>query len=226
VRTNESHPIPDEWLIWQLADSAFPSGGFAHSGGLEAAWQHGVVSDSASLARWLNASMQQIIRGILPLVERAGSDQAAMVEIDRGCDLFLNNHVANRASRAQGRAFVATAAGVFDRESLGQLLQSVRSQQTPGHFPVVFGAVCRQIGIEPNRAARLFAFMFLRSQISVAVRLGIIGPLEGQRLQAQWAGASHETIEGIADPAPVQISPVMDLIQGTQDRLYSRLFQS
>ena len=44
----------NQWLLWQLADSAFPTGGFAHSGGLEAAWQNGEVSN----------------RGDVPLQER------------------------------------------------------------------------------------------------------------------------------------------------------------
>jgi hypothetical protein len=30
-----------DWLIWQLMDSAFPTGGFAHSNGFEAAFQAG-----------------------------------------------------------------------------------------------------------------------------------------------------------------------------------------
>ena len=41
---------PDEWVLWQLLDSAYPTGGFAHSGGLEAAWQHGEVGTRQALA--------------------------------------------------------------------------------------------------------------------------------------------------------------------------------
>lgn len=29
--------MPSDWIAWQLCDSAFPAGAFAHSGGLEAA---------------------------------------------------------------------------------------------------------------------------------------------------------------------------------------------
>ncbi len=36
----------------------------------------------------------------------------------RWCDAFLSNHVANRASRTQGRALVATAARIFPEEAL------------------------------------------------------------------------------------------------------------
>jgi hypothetical protein len=32
---------PSDWLVWQLLDSGLPTGGFAHSCGLEAAMQLG-----------------------------------------------------------------------------------------------------------------------------------------------------------------------------------------
>src|SRR5437764_980339 len=41
--------LSDDFTIWQLIDSAFPTGGFAHSSGLEAAWQHGEVRGRTEL---------------------------------------------------------------------------------------------------------------------------------------------------------------------------------
>ena len=34
-----------DWITWQLADSAFPAGGYAHSAGVESAMQAGVIHD-------------------------------------------------------------------------------------------------------------------------------------------------------------------------------------
>ncbi|HZH77778.1 MAG TPA: urease accessory protein UreF, partial [Archangium sp.] len=41
------------WRVLQLADSAFPTGGFAHSGGLEAAVQQGEVRGREGLERFV-----------------------------------------------------------------------------------------------------------------------------------------------------------------------------
>src|SRR5258707_5324597 len=57
----------NDWLIWQLIDSAFPTGGFAHSAGLEAAWQHGEVRNSGELVSFLEASLQQHGRAPTPV---------------------------------------------------------------------------------------------------------------------------------------------------------------
>ena len=60
-----------EWLIWQLADSAFPAGSFAHSCGLEAAWQAGEVRDVDGLRQFVREVIWQAGRGSLPLLTSA-----------------------------------------------------------------------------------------------------------------------------------------------------------
>src|ERR1700733_9793520 len=102
-----------DWLICQLSDSAFPAGGFAHSGGLEAAWQHGRVSAGESLEGLIRCQLQQISRAAVPFVAAAHADPRRLLELDSTCEALLSNHVANRASRAQGQAFLLASSRIF-----------------------------------------------------------------------------------------------------------------
>jgi urease accessory protein len=102
-----------DWLTWQIVDSAFPTGVFAHSWGLESAWQHGEVEDSAALQRFVEASVHQAGYAVLPLVNAAFDDPERYEALDELADAFLVNTVANRASRTQGRALAATADRVW-----------------------------------------------------------------------------------------------------------------
>jgi urease accessory protein len=211
----------NDWLIWQLADSAFPTGGFAHSGGLEAAWQHGAVRDAAALEAYIDASLRQAARGPAVFVAAAWRGPARWAEVDAACDLFLNNHVVNRASRAQGRALIASAARAFATDGLVDLNRSARRGRTSAHLAPAWGAVCRAMDVDAARTTSLFLFAAARSLVSSAVRLGIVGPIEGQQIQTRLASREWRIAE-----EPMQTAPILDLLQGTQDRLYSRLFQS
>ncbi len=71
--------------------------------------------------------------------------------------------------------------------------------------------------------------MQLRSNIAAAVRLNIVGPMEGQTIQFELSTEAESVVTqgltlSLEDMA--QTNPLLDLWQGTQDRLYSRLFQS
>lgn len=208
-------------LVLQLADSALPTGGFGHSGGLEAAWQLGEIPDRAHLAAFLEASLRQAGSASLPLVMETHWRPSRLPELDQLCDAWTSNHVANRASRLQGRAFWTASTHAF--------LPDLPAPPAPGHFAPAFGCILRRLELPPETTAHLFLFQHLRSLVSAAIRLGIVGPLEAQGLQYRLGplltrlteGAADLTIDDLAQP-----SPLLDLWQGAQDRLYSRLFQS
>ncbi len=211
---------PDAWLVWQLVDSAFPTGGFAHSGGLEAAWQHGEIRSRGELRSWLEASLQQVAQTAIPFVNAAHSEPERLEELDQICDAFTSNHVANRASRLQGRAFLAAVDRVFARPSRAIAF---------GHLAPGFGAAMRDLGMSHEESVRLFVFLHMRSAISAAIRLNIIGPMEGQATQHQLAGRAENAVErgrSLTLDDLAQSAPLLEMWQSSQDRLYSRLFQS
>src|SRR5437773_164619 len=136
-----------DWLIWQLADSAFPTGGFAHSYGLEAAWHQAEV-DRASLPYFVRDAIGQAGRGLLPFVTAAHQNQEDLAVIDVRCDVFLRNVVANRASRVQGRAWLATIERAFPRPVVHSLCETARRRLEARHYPALFGATLNALEVD------------------------------------------------------------------------------
>ncbi len=222
-------PGENDWLLWQLCDSAFPTGGFAHSLGLEAAWQHGEVRNRTELVSFIEAGLQQLGHAALPFVTAAFDAPEKIGEFDQLCDAFTTNHVANRASRAQGRAMLSAVERIFPQRE-NKISQSAEMKaEALLHFAPIFGALMCELMLPRQTAQRLFFFSQLRGVFAAAVRLNIIGPMEAQILQQRAAVTAEEILarcESLTLDDLAQTSPLLDLWQGAQDRLYSRLFQS
>jgi urease accessory protein len=181
------------------------------------------VRNRADFGSFLEAALQQCGWNALPLVRAAHREPERLGELDAWCDAFTNSHVANRASRLQGRALFASFERIFPsaRPSAGL--------PAAGHFAPMFGVLFGRLGIDAQTTVRLYAFNFLRGLIAAAVRLNIVGPMEAQTIQFRLG----PRVETICEQSAVrsledltQTSPVMEFWQANHERLYSRLFQS
>jgi urease accessory protein len=218
-----SSPAP--WLLLQLADAAFPSGGFAHSLGMEAAAQLGRRCD---VEAFLEEALWQVGRGALPFVRAACAAPERLADVDDACDATLVSHTGNRASRAQGRAFASAASRAFGAE-VAMVTAHVQVARGPAHLPPVFGAACGALGLSAREAQIAHLHGALRSVLSAAVRLGLLGPLEAQAIQGErralldriLATCGELAVEDAAQP-----SPLVELYGALHDRLEARLFQS
>ena len=219
----------DDWSTWQLVDSAFPAGGFAHSGGLEAAWRGGFVPHEEALVAFVRATLTQLGRAQLPFVDAALGDGGRFPALDRLFDASTTNHVANDASRNQGRALLRSAVEIFDSPRLEELRERVARDALACHLPVCFGTVAAAIGLDGDTTSRLFLFGGLRAVVSSAVRLGVVGPIRAQVIQRRCFAAAEKVARRCAYldfAVGAQTAPLLEALQAGHARLYTRLFRS
>jgi len=196
--------------VLQFADGLFPSGGFAHSFGLETYAQAGAVRDAASLQEFVSVHLEG---GAGPadavaaaLAARAGvaADRDNCIELDRRLDAMKTVPEFRAASRQMGRQ-TARAAAALGRvgATLGgdpfveSLAMAIDDELTPGHHGVVFGAVTGRAGASPEMAAAAFLQSTAVLLVGAGLRLLPIGQIEGQRVLA----AMREPIARLARQA-------------------------
>lgn len=168
----------------QHADTAFPSGGFAFSNGVEGLAGLGRPMTPIDLANALAASLRH---------RWAGADRVALISAFRAHD---NDDVLAKADAAYEAATLAEPMRAGSKRNGQSLLAAharlgtpgaehlrtrLREGQLHGHLPVVQGALWRALGITEREAALMSGYQAASSMTAAAVRLGQIGAIEAQR---------------------------------------------
>jgi urease accessory protein len=226
--------------VLQLSDSAFPSGRYTLSHGLEAFAQAGLL-DVPSSAATLEALLADCVRfGVAPsdgvalacACRAVPSDGAVDVELvvraDRRLSAVKLARESREASIRSGRALLRAARAVAGVTMTGYA-QLIAAGYVPGNHAVVLGLLDGLLEVQPLEAVAGELYAFSAGWVAAAVRLGLSDHLTAQRVlrgvrpvladAAEWAAGGD-----VADIS--SCAPLPDVMSMRHENAELRLFAS
>ncbi len=218
-----------------LADGRFPTGTYAHSGGLESAVRSG--TGPGEVPGFIAARLQTIARceaAIAVAARRAAvrEEVATLLCLDDEAQARCSSPPLREAASRLGSQLLRTAEAVWPRSAI---VAGYRSASSSTPKPVCFGVVTCAAGLEDETAAAALLYDDAAGVASAAVKLLPVDPA----LTARWlreAGPAIEAIaaevaslpEGEAEPGalPSAFAPLLEarsILHAADDR---RLFAS
>ena len=217
-------------MIW--LSPAFPVGAFAYSHGLEWAHEAGDAHDAASLEAWLRdlvehgaARNDAILLGATHRAVRDGAwdEVAGIAELAVALATSRERHL---ETTAQGNAFIQAARAAWPCRAFDELVR-VRSGDIA--YPVALGVASAGHDVPLPATLNAFLAAFVSNLVSAAVRLGVVGQTDGQRLIAALLPLVEEAARAVHDATLDDLGAAAfrsDLAALRHETQYTRLFRS
>jgi urease accessory protein len=216
--------------LLHLADSALPTGSFAYSYGLESSLTFGLLRTETEFRAYLYSFLQQAVGFELPFITSAAqTTPSELAPLLLEYDAQLLTPALHRASLTQGKSWLKLLATFYPEVGLAELSNELAQQVIPAHFVPLFGLSLSRVGFALADIQLTYLHLALRDQLSAAIRLGLLGPMAGHRLQHDFYGV-FENLLTTADIRPyteaTRCTLLLDVAQILHDDIYSRLFQN
>ncbi|WP_291424774.1 urease accessory protein UreF [Deinococcus sp.] len=209
--------------LLQLADSAFPTGAYAFSDGLETLTQRGDVRTADDLTAFLCGQLAHGWgRQDAPASALAWSaDSATLPELDALLDDLKLVEGPRRASLRIGANLRRAALHLWP----GDLSRLPPTR----HHATSFGAVASALGAEREDTVQAYVSSWLLGRVTSATRLMKLGGLDAQRCAAQCEAQAGRCVTFALRATPNDLggfSPLLDIAAAQQATLEQRLFQT
>ncbi|MEV4138864.1 urease accessory UreF family protein [Dactylosporangium sp. NPDC049742] len=219
-----------------LADGRFPSGGHAHSSGLEAAVAAGQVTGIPELEAFLRgrlATAGPVTAAFAAATRQAAAEAVAigavLAELDAELDARTASPALRLASRRQGRALLRAGRTTWP----SPLFAHAPHHGDGCHQPIALGLTAAAAGLTTEQTALVATHGIVTGPASAAVRLLGLDPYQAQALLARLAVtcdrvAARAAAEAGAAPAdlPANTAPLADIYAETHATWEVRLFAS
>jgi urease accessory protein len=217
-------------MIW--LSPSFPVGAFAYSHGLEWAFESGDLQDAKSLRDWLDALVRLgSLHNDLVLFAAAfravrDRDDPALQEIAELALALANTAERRLETVTQGNAFIAAAKAAWPCEPIDEL-SAVWDGEVA--YPVAVAVASAGHRLPLPACLQAYGLAFVANLVSAAVRLGVIGQTDGQKVTASLVPALHAAAaeaEGATLDDLGGCTLRSDIASLRHETQYSRLFRS
>ncbi len=220
-------------FLLQMSDSAFPTGGYAHSYGLEEMARCGLVTNEASLLEFLQHQIRPSMEHLeLPLLRDAhavavADDLDALLAVDALAGALKLPQELREASRRVGLRRLQTLLKLYPNNSLTALHEAVQRKEAHGHHITVFACACRTLPVEDTLTA--YYYQTLAGFCSASLKILRIGQEGTQRVLSACLLDMAAVIASAMQVPSGEIGwfdPVMDLASMRHEIANERLFIS
>jgi urease accessory protein len=167
-----------------LADSRFPTGAHAHSGGVEASCARGDIRTLDDLVEFIDGRLATVAPTEAAFAAAACDTRFEWAELDAELAIRTLSPRLRSVSRSLGRQLLRAASRAWPATRQGELLGLDHSGPMQ---PVALGAVARAAGLAPIDAALCSLHHLVGSITTASVRLLGLDPFDVQALAARRA---------------------------------------
>lgn len=220
------HPDPWLWLL-QANDTAYPSGSYAHSLGLEELVETGVVKTAADLEHFLESQvLPALLTFEIPHFVKAHAAAVAgdipfLLALDAELDAWRIPFELRDASRRIG----SQRLDLLHQLDPSPLIAEIRAASPRCHHLVVTALELSSLPVE--QAARAFAFQAIASLTAASMKLMRIGQTAVQKIARNTLAKLGGQIDAaLSRPADGWFNPLIEIASLRHARAHSRLFIS
>ena len=217
------------FTLLQHGDSLFPSGLTSFSWGLEQLFEERRVTDAATLRRFVESQLRlrwaSFDRAFLSASHAAAGDLELVARIDDLCAASIMAKELREGSARAGQALLAVHAKL-GTTGVAAYRRWIGQGAAEGQLPIAQGLVWHANGFSESDAAALSAYGLVAGFAAAAIRLGLIGHIDSQRMISGLADTAEELA---LRPAPkledaATFTPATDIAAMRHEIAEHRLF--
>ena len=225
-----------------FSDSSLPVGSFIFSHGLESKYTLGLIRDETHLKQFIKETCYNLLSTSWPFVVKTfftlenSSDLLNDIKcIDLEIDSFYaTNSVFFKSSKIAGHGYITCLlkSKIRQDEWLIEYKKNIISDQVSGNLPITFTIMGYYLDLSLKDLKFHMILSTVKNLVSAAVRLNIINAFSGLKMTLDFGSeitnlmSVNDFSKDLKDLEYFNTNPLLDIYQGRQEYLYSRLFHS